>query len=59
MVCCPDDYGPSTTVCNRFNRWSQRGFWLKLLDALAGTDAVTKSTAIFPLVRFDDASMQA
>ena len=41
---CPADYGPSTTVYNRFNRWSRRGFWLKLLDALAG--AVTKSTAI-------------
>jgi transposase len=42
----PADYGPSTTVYNRFNRWSRRGFWLKLLDALAGANAVTKSTAI-------------
>ena len=31
---CPADYGPSTTIYNRFNRWSRRGFWLKLLDAL-------------------------
>ena len=23
---CPADYGPSTTVYNRFNRWSRRGF---------------------------------
>jgi len=29
-------------VYNRFNRWSRRGFWLKLLDA----GAATKSTAI-------------
>lgn len=43
---CPADYGPSTTVYNRFNRWSRRGFWLKLLDALADSGAVTKSTAI-------------
>lgn len=43
---CPTDYGPSTTVYNRFNRWSRRGFWLKLLDALADANAVTKSTAI-------------
>lgn len=43
---CPTDYGPSTTVYNRFNRWSRRGFWLKLLDALVNTGAVTKSTAI-------------
>ncbi len=43
---CPADYGPSTTVYNRFNRWSHRGFWLKLLDALVDTGAVTKSTSI-------------
>lgn len=43
---CPADYGPSTTVYNRFNRWSRRGFWLKLLDALVNTGTVTKSTAI-------------
>ena len=30
---CPAAYGPSTTVDNRFNRWSRRGFWLRLLDA--------------------------
>ena len=43
---CPADYGPSTTIYNRFNRWSRRGFWLKLLDALADAGAVTKSTTI-------------
>lgn len=43
---CPIDYGPSTTVYNRFNRWSHRGFWLKLLDALVDAGAVTRSTAI-------------
>ena len=43
---CPADYGPSTTVYNRFNRWSGRGFWMKLLDALVDAGAVTKSTAI-------------
>ncbi len=43
---CPADYGPSTTVYNRFNRWSHRGFWLQLLDALVDTGAVTKSTSI-------------
>ncbi len=39
---CPADYGPSTTIYNRFNRWSRRGFWLKLVDA----GVVTKNTAI-------------
>ena len=43
---CPAAYGPSTTVHNRFNRWSRRGFWLKLLDALVHAGAVTRSTAI-------------
>ena len=43
---CPADYGPSRTVYNRFNRWSRRGFWLRLLDALVDADAVTRSTAI-------------
>jgi transposase len=43
---CPSDYGSSTTVYNRFNRWSRQGFWLKLLDALASTGTVMKSTAI-------------
>jgi len=43
---CPADYGPPTTVYNRFNRWSRRGFWLKLLDALVNAGAVTRSTAI-------------
>lgn len=43
---CPADYGPSTTIYNRFNRWSRRGFWLKFLDALVDAGAVTRSTAI-------------
>ena len=43
---CPADYGPPTTIYNRFNRWSRRGFGLKLLDALAEAGAVTRSTAI-------------
>jgi len=43
---CPAEYGPSTTVYNRFNRWSRKRFWLKLLEALADAGAVTRSTAI-------------
>ena len=43
---CPAEYGPSTTIYNRFSRWSRRGFWLKLLDALVAGGVVTKSTAI-------------
>ncbi len=57
---CPAEYGPSTTVYNRFNRWSRREaalrplppgdrfviFWLRLLGALVDAGAVTRSTAI-------------
>jgi transposase len=32
----PAEYGPRTTLFNRFNRWSQRGLWRELLAALAG-----------------------
>ena len=34
-------YGPSTTIYYRFNRWSRRGFWLKVLHAL--TDVMGRS----------------
>lgn len=42
---CPADYGPSTTIYNRFNRGPRRRFWLGLLEAPAGAGAVTRSTA--------------
>jgi len=32
---CPAAYGPRTTVYNRFNRWSRRGFWKAMLAARA------------------------
>jgi len=38
---CPPEYGPSTTIYNRYNRWSQRGHWqylfAALTESLAGT----------------------
>jgi transposase len=43
---CPPEYGPATTIYDRFNRWSKRGFWLGLLNALEDAGAVTRSTAI-------------
>ena len=43
---CPADYGPSTTIYNRFNRWSHKRFWVDLVEALATSGAVAKSTAI-------------
>ncbi len=43
---CPSEYGPSTTVYNRFNRWSRRRFWTELVEALASAGAVPRSSAI-------------
>ncbi len=34
---CPAVYGPSTTVYNRFNRWSGRGRWRAIFEALVQT----------------------
>src|SRR5712691_10222453 len=31
----PAEYGPYTTVFNRYNRWSQRGLWQDIFAALA------------------------
>lgn len=43
---CPAEYGPHTTIYNRFHRWSRRRFWNGLLEALAGAGAVTRSVAM-------------
>src|SRR3954467_5296252 len=42
---CPSEYGPYTTVYNRFNRWAKRGRWSAIFEALAkpGKDAVALS----------------
>lgn len=31
---CPSEYGPSTRVYNRWNRWSRRGIWTGIVTAL-------------------------
>ena len=43
---CPSDYGPHTTVYNRFHRWSRRGFWRGMLAALAGAGWVAETAAL-------------
>src|SRR3954469_6643293 len=43
---CPAEYGPHTTVYNRFNRWSRRGFWRGMLVALAEADWIAESTSL-------------
>lgn len=32
---CPPEYGPATTVYNRFVRWAERGVWERLFRTLA------------------------
>lgn len=37
---CPPEYGPSTTIYNRYHRWAQRGIWegiFRDLTAIVGT----------------------
>ena len=43
---CPTDYGPRTTVYNRFNRWSRRGFWRAMLTARAKAGWYGEAAAI-------------
>ena len=43
---CPAAYGPATTIYNRYNRWSHRGFWLAMLGALARAGWVAETAAL-------------
>jgi transposase len=43
---CPVDYGPYTTIYNRFNRWSRQGIWFAIFEALTGSTGVIGTAAI-------------
>ena len=43
---CPAEYGPYTTVYNRFNRWSRQGVWHDIFKALTGHSGFYSSAAI-------------
>ena len=43
---CPEAYGPHTTVYNRYNRWSRRGFWRAMLAALAEAGRIAETAAL-------------
>jgi len=43
---CPSDYGPSTTIYNRYNRWSRRRIWVDILEAVVDIGALSESAAI-------------
>jgi transposase len=40
---CPEVYGPSTTIYNRFNRWSRQGIWTDIFYALTGSKSLSSS----------------
>ena len=43
---CPPEYGPPTTIYNRFVRWAQRGVWERLFRELAALGRSTKTQMI-------------
>ena len=43
---CPVDYGPYTTVYNRFNRWSRRGIWQRIYATLVGQGRIGGTVAV-------------
>jgi transposase len=42
---CPPEYGPYTTVYNRFNRWSRQGVWTGIFKALTGHTGICTGEA--------------
>ncbi len=45
-VDCPVEYGPATTVYNRWNRWSRRGVWARILMALTDKGWIAETAQI-------------
>ena len=43
---CPPEYGPPTTIYNRFVRWARRGVWENLFRKLAGNGRSTDTQMI-------------
>src|SRR4051794_1125003 len=43
---CPPEYGPYTTIYNRFNRCSRQGIWLDIFKALTGTASLFGTASI-------------
>lgn len=42
----PPEYGPPTTVYNRYNRWSQRGLWARLFERITASGEVPSELMI-------------
>ena len=42
----PPEYGPATTVYNRYNRWSRRGVWQRLFEQVAASGRMPQELLI-------------
>jgi transposase len=42
----PTEYGPPTTIYNRYNRWSRRGVWQRLFEQVATVGPVPDEVLI-------------
>ena len=42
----PPEYGPATTIYNRYNRWSRRGLWQRLFEQVAASGRVPRELMI-------------
>jgi transposase len=45
-VDCPPEYGPHKTIYNRFNRWSARGIWQSIYEAMAQSPEQPEQVAL-------------
>lgn len=43
---CPADYGPRTTIYNRYDRWARQGIWRRLFEWLASICGIPDELAI-------------
>jgi transposase len=43
---CPPEYGPHTTIYNRFNRRSRQGIWYEMFEVLMGSTGIIGTVAM-------------
>ena len=42
----PREYGPPTTIYNRYHRWSRRGIWQRVFEQMAASGPVPEELSI-------------
>jgi transposase len=42
----PPEYGPPTTIYNRFTRWSRRGVWQRMFERMAAAGPVPEELSL-------------